>query len=339
MAVDVPTTYRSEWSLFADWCAAFERESLPADPRTVARFLMEENPSASRSVLRRRVAAINNVHRGAGYDEPGTVTAVRRLLSARRRDVELAHDRVRELPTSGWPAGLFGRRDALILWLVVIVGVPASKVGELRCGDITMTDDQMIQIGGGHDIELPADPGDPFGLLPVWRRWAQLRNILAVRPSSASVVKPLTSAAPVSYDARPSLAAPPYPPRPDYVLLPAFDQWGNLLAPPTDDETGMTGRAVFDVVTMHLYGGGRGGRSREAWVQRILDRTKPPEPAPPVEELKTPRLADNYGHGIDARKAAVDDAFDGIDDVYADIDQRTADLLARTEKLLAEFGA
>lgn len=332
-----PTAYRGEWTLFTDWCSAFDVPSLPADPRTVAHFLLEENPSASRAVLRRRVAAINHMHRAAGELEPGTVTAVRRLISARRRDVELAYERARELPTSGWPGGLFGRRDALILWLAVIVGIPTSKIGELRCGDITVTDGDELRIGGGHDVYIRIDPDDPFGLLPVWRRWAQLRNQLAVRPAAATLVTPLTEAQPVSREARPSLSRPPAPPRPNYALIPAFDQWGNLIADVGDDETGLTGKAVIDVINTHLYRGGRGPRSRDQWVQRILDRTKPEEPDRPVEVPKPPPLPDRYGHGIEARKSA-EHAFDGIGDVYADIDKRTADLLERTERLLAEFG-
>lgn len=337
--VAVPATYRGEWSLFLDWCAAFDVPALPADTRVVAHFLLEENPTASRAVLRRRVAAINHAHRAGGYPPPGTVTAVRRLLSTRRRDIMLARTRVRELPTSGWPAGLFGRRDALILWLTVIAGIPGPAIGNLRCGDITMADEATIRIGGGHEVDIRVDPDDAFGFLPVWRRWAQLRDQLAVRPAAAALVKPLTDARPVPADARPSLAQPPDPARPDYVLLPSFDQWGNLIAAPGDNSTGMTGRAVLDVVTAHLYRGGRGGRSRQDWVRRVLDRTTTRESDDElsVQVDEPDALPDSHDLGVRARRTAME-TFDDIDEVYSDIDQRTADLLARTEALLEQFG-
>lgn len=328
----VPETYRGEWSLFVDWCSAMDVNALPAEPVTVARFLMWENPHASRAVLRRRVSAINHAHRVSGHLEPGTVTAVRRLLSARRRDATLARERVRELPTTGWPAGLFGRRDALILWLAVIVGVPGADIGGLRCADLTC-DGTTVRIGGGHDVVVTVDPDDPFGLLPVWRRWAQLRDRLAVRPGPAALVKSLTAAQPIPAGARPSLAALPAPPRPEFALVPAFDRWGNLAAAPGADDQGMTGQAVADVIATHLYGGGRGDLSRTDWVEGVLERTRPtaPEQQPAVEPL-----ADHYRDGVTARHSA-HDALADMDMTYADIDRRTEELLARTEALLAEF--
>lgn len=332
--VEVPATYRGQWRLFADWCAAMDLSALPAHPVTVARFLHQEDPHASQAVLRRRVSAINHVHRAAGHSEPGTVTAVRRLLSVRRRDTEMALERIGELPTAGWVAGLFGRRDALILWLAVVVGVPVGEIGELRCGDIT-SDGRMVVIGGPHQVQIAVDPDDPFGLLPVWQRWAQLRDRLAVRPAAAVLVKPLSAAQQVSPTARPATSAPAPSPRPGFALFPPFDRWGNLVAPNGDDEAGMTGQAVADVITTHLYGAGRGDLTRTAMVERLLARSDGPvEPEPE----QTPRpLPDDYGRGVAARLAAADE-FEGVDGTFAEIDRRTEDLLARTEALLAEFG-
>lgn len=331
-----PATYRGEWTLFADWCQALGHSALPATPIIVADFLMHENPDASKAVLRRRVAAINHVHRTAGHPEPGTVTAVRRLLWSRRRDSALARSRIRELPTVGWPAGLFGRRDALILWLAVLIGIPGSALGDLRCADLTC-DGRTVVIGGGHDVHIAVDPDDPFGLLPVWRRWAQLRDRLAVRPGPAVLVKPLTAATPVTAGARPAVTSAPPAPRPGYALLPSFDRWGNLIAAPGHDEAGMTGQAVADVITTHLYGAGRGDLSRTTWVDRILERGRPAPPEPETADVVPDPLPDHHGAGAIARKEALAELED-IDETFADIDRRTADILARTEALLSEFG-
>ncbi|WP_155832261.1 hypothetical protein [Gordonia alkanivorans] len=333
-----PAILRGEWSLFADWCGAFERQSLPASPVTVAMFLATENPNASRDVLRRRVSAINRVHYDHGYSAPGTATAVRRLLSLRDRHANIAHERIRELPTTGWPAGLFGRRDALVLWLVCRVGIAGNAVGELRCGDLTMPRTGVIAIGGGHDIEIAADPDDPFGLLPVWKRWAKIRDILATRPGPTPLVKPLTAAKPVDPRSKPALDPPPMPNQPGYALLPAFDRWGNLQSLPGHDDEGISGVAAASIVQTHVHGIGRGVTTRDAWVKRIIDRdaehrTQFVTP-PPVEVAPLP---DRHAEATAARHRARE-VFDGIDDAFDDIDRRTADLLARTEALLANIG-
>lgn len=108
------TAHRGHWQLFVDWCTAVDAAPLPAATPTVARFLDFE-PELSKATLRRRVSAINTAHRTAGYAPPGTVTAIRTLLSARDRHAATVFEVIGRLPVSGWPTGLFGRRDALLL--------------------------------------------------------------------------------------------------------------------------------------------------------------------------------------------------------------------------------
>ena len=337
MSAQVPATYRSEWSLFVDWCAAFDLNALPASPVTVARFLAEENPHASRRVRRRRVSAINAVHRAAGWTAPGTATAVRRVLSTRDRHTAAAAARLRELPVTGWPAGLFGRRDALVLWLVCIAGLPATAIGGLRCADLTLAAPDTVLIGAGHHIEILVDPADPFGLLPVWTRWMRVRNLMARYPGTTTLVGPLTTARPVDPQQTPSLVPPPAPQKPEAALIPALDQWGHQQTLPGHDTQGLSGSAVTALITAHLRGHTRGTTARDAWVVHVLDRTRTPEAeaAEPDLEASDP-LPDRHLAGVQARRQAIA-VFDGIDDTFADIDRRTAELLARTERLLTDL--
>lgn len=333
MTVDMPDTYRSEWALFVDWCAAFDVPSLPASPVTVAQFLAGENPHASRAVWRRRASAINAAHRAAQLPAPGTSTAVRLLLSTRQRHTDIARQRIRELPVTGWPAGLFGRRDALVLWLVVVAGLPASSVGQLRCRDITMPTVTTVRIGADHHVDVPVDADDPFGLLPVWKRWMRIRNLMATRPGTTPLVRPLTNAKPVDLTQPPSLQPPPPPARPDYALIPALDQWGNQQALPGHDDEGLSGSAVIAVVRTRLDGQRRGITSRDRWVEGVLERTTP-EGVDTPEPIVVPALPDRHHDGVEARRKAMN-VFDGIDDTFADIDRRTAELLERTEQILS----
>lgn len=94
--------YRSDWALFAAWCAEAGYRPLPASPATVAAFLtlLAERGWApggkagaarplSRATIGRRLAAIVFAHRAAGLDPPTAGADAARLdkaLRAIRRD-------------------------------------------------------------------------------------------------------------------------------------------------------------------------------------------------------------------------------------------------------------
>jgi hypothetical protein len=326
----LPRSYRGEWRLFTDWCTAFDVEPLASSAVTVARFLAFE-PKLSRAAARRRVSAINTAHRLAGASPPGTVTAVRALLSARDRHRDAATAVMPRLPVSGWPAGLFGRRDVLILTLVCHLGIPVTDVGDLRCGDVTINPaTTTVHIGRHHQITAAAEADRPFGVYGVWQRWAAVRELTLRRPSPIAW-------SPILYDAPTKPAAPhavsvlEYTDR-DAALLPAFDRWGNPTAPIGDTTTGLSPRAVSAILRTHLQTPGRPVTDRSRWANTIRDRRTPPqemifEPPPVVE------LADTYADGIDARRRAATELGD-LDDVFTALDHQMAALLHRTEQLL-----
>ncbi len=118
LGLRIPSRYRHDWALFADWCSAADHRPIPATPETLALFL-HEHPAAV-ATQRRRLSAINAVHTRHGYPAPGRTEAVRRHLDAARAErfdrlSRLLLQRAAQLPTTGWPSGLFGRRDALLL--------------------------------------------------------------------------------------------------------------------------------------------------------------------------------------------------------------------------------
>ena len=198
----LPASHRGDWRLFTEWCLAFDARALPASPAAIARFLDFE-PGRSRATLRRRVTAINSAHRIAGHTPSGTVTAVRALLSERDRHAEAARQVIARLPVSGWPIGLFGRRDALLLMLVCHFGIPVGEVGQVRCGDITVdVATSTLRIGQGHQMAIPLDAAEPYGPYAVWKRWAAVRDLTLRRPSP-------TLWAPALHQAPARAAAPP----------------------------------------------------------------------------------------------------------------------------------
>ena len=136
-------TYAPDWALFTDWCAATDTTALPADPRTVVDFLT--GCPAAPATQRCRVAAIDYRHVGAGYPRPGESAVVRaavgrpigRPFQPTERDAVDAA--LRGLPSHGWTAGMFGRRDRCLLVLSQLAGVPYRHLAHLTGGDIYMT--------------------------------------------------------------------------------------------------------------------------------------------------------------------------------------------------------
>ena len=120
-------TYRQDWALFTDWCAATGSRDLPAAPDTVLRFLID--CPATRSTQRCRVAAIDHHHAGAGLAKPGEFPAVRTALGrpvGDRPAAPVMPDQVAAalsgMPSHGWTQGMFGRRDRCLLVLSQIGG-------------------------------------------------------------------------------------------------------------------------------------------------------------------------------------------------------------------------
>ncbi|GBF17390.1 hypothetical protein Br6_04796 [Rhodococcus sp. Br-6] len=344
----VPRGYRYDWQLFVDWCAAVERASLPADPVTIAMYL-DENQAAV-ATQRVRLTAINGMHKRYGYPAPGTARAIRERLTRRasprpdRR--EAARRVVAALPTTGWPAGLFGRRDALMLVLSCYLDLSPTEIGRLRRSDVTF-DGETISIAGGHHITVPSDLDDPrAGVVPVYLRWARLQAYNDRYPSNRMVAESLIASAPVTDDTVVSTQLVPRI-RNDGPLIPPFDRWG--YAPLT--RAGLSRHAVASIVSAHLAGTASRRADRvvkhfdDGWSEAVDDVTTAvydessadsdvEDSVPEFVDYTPEELAAKYEAGIAARHAAANSMAD-LDDTFDEIDTRTAELLARTEALLA----
>lgn len=172
---------RHVWALFTDWCAATDQPPIPAPPQQLARFL-HDNPAVP-ATQRRRVSVINTVHRRQGHPAPGTDEAIRRALNTTRaarlqRRSALVAERLTQIPIAGWPAGLFGRRDALILALAA-AGVGFEQIARLRRRDVTATGDHSgsLLLSVDRDrIDLPESPEIP--LVSIYREWTEVLGFL-----------------------------------------------------------------------------------------------------------------------------------------------------------------
>src|SRR5664279_4117115 len=138
--------YASDWALFTDHCAVNSIQPLPADPQSVVDFL-QECPAAP-ATRRRRVAAIDHRHAGAGHPRPGESVAVRAALGRptgepfqpTKVEKDAVEAALRGLPSHGWTAGMFGRRDRCLVVLSQLAGVPYRHLATLPAGAISIAD-------------------------------------------------------------------------------------------------------------------------------------------------------------------------------------------------------
>ncbi|WP_307090994.1 hypothetical protein [Rhodococcus sp. SORGH_AS_0301] len=320
----VPGRSRYEWSLFADWCAAAEVSALPASPLTVAVFLAE-NP-AGNAAQRWRVAVVNRVHTAAGHPAPGTVTAIRLQLNRARTDRaavlrERAAPIIAALPVAGWPTGMFGRRDTVILALHA-AGLRAVDISRLDRRDITIVGDG-VRIGGRHQLHLHAgvDGGEALiDYAAVWRRWEQVLRVVQEHPSTRVLEQHLRAGELPDPDDDGRGGSGP-------VVVP-IDRWGAVPIPPV----AMTPAAITSVMTSHLVG--TPARHRPLPV-RPGPRRSSAEPSV-VSGADDTGLSDTYAAGVAARSAA-HTALADVGDVLDKVEDRAEELLRRTLALLDDF--
>lgn len=319
----IPARYRHDWALFTDWCAAADHSPLPADADTLARFL-REHPAVV-ATQRRRISAINTVHTRHGYPPPGRSETVRRRLDTARAErldqlAALLHRRAAQLPTTGWPGGLFGRRDALLLTLAA-TGMPFAQLARLRRGDVTVDAGTLVATtDAGERFCLPPQSGSAESpAVAVYYRWAEILAFLDRYPNTDLLAQHLTDPVEIEQGALTDRQA-------RQPLLTPIDRWGHLSLMPQP----MTAQSIAALVRDHL--------AARVPVRALLplrkqrDRDDHPHAGGETGIELDPHY---YERGVAARRRD-HETLGGLDDVFDEIEDR-ADVLL--EELLTVLDA
>lgn len=143
--------YRSDWSIFVQWCLQHQQSALPTTPEILALFLSQQaSASINTSTLSRRCAAIRYAHLMAGHPTPTQHTTVSATLKGIRR----THGRApkRKTPTTAQklrlmlqqcPHSLSGLRDKALLLLGFSGAFRRSELVALEIRDLDFTEEGL----------------------------------------------------------------------------------------------------------------------------------------------------------------------------------------------------
>jgi hypothetical protein len=343
-----PAGYAYEWARFADWCAATDRTPLPAHPVTLAEFL-DEHPAPA-ATQRRRVAAITRTHTTHGHPSPARAAAIRALLrppppaDADAREAERTRRStvaalVADLPTNGWPHGLFGRRDGLLLVLTQLAQLSPTQVSRLgRCDLHTDPAGQLLITTGPWDTTaLPrmSDPRSCPGC--IYCRWAWIARMSDRYPSVRTLRDALRRSTPITAGSPHRCTTPIGPDAADTVLaarderplLTPIDSWGYQPLHPT----ALSPKAVSELTTAHLHGTAVPHRTLPPPVH-IDDGGAAAAPEPSPTPRPSPAQEAARAAALRARRQHDHERLTEASTALADIDDRIQDLLQRTLALL-----
>jgi len=228
--------YAADWTLFTDWSAATDHDPLIADAATISAFTTA--CPAAPATLRRRLAAIEHHHRAAGsemlWKASGSTVAAHLVRVREPLDPDLVATALRLLPSRGWTAGLFGRRDKALLALAASTRIPYRELAVMRVGQLDIVDGVAgvtDSAGEMHVIDAVADAVlcGPCALV----RWRRVIDV-EVTTISAARMRYLLKKAPVVTSTSRHVCRDPEPIDPKTVAVPLFppiNQWGHLPLP------------------------------------------------------------------------------------------------------------
>lgn len=187
--------YAADWKHFERWCGKSQSPACPAVPQTVALYLTALAATHKVATLTRRLSAISQAHRTAGFPSPTEDAGVRRLMAGIRRSRGTAAIAKRPLLVpdlqallAALPDNLLGLRDRSLLLLGFSGAFRRSELVALNAEDVLETGDGLVltlrrskvdQDAAGRPVAIPR--GREAATCPVQAltRWREAAGIAA----------------------------------------------------------------------------------------------------------------------------------------------------------------
>ena len=170
-AANTRRAYRADWRHFTTWCAGRHLTPLPATSETVAVYLADLAGHYKTATITRRLSAIAQAHKTAGFASPTTDPAVRQVAAGIRRRHGTRQQGKEAAVTADLRAmvgtlddSLPGRRDRALLLLGFAGAFRRSELVALNVSDVNRTRDGLVVIvrrgktdqeGAGRQIGIP----------------------------------------------------------------------------------------------------------------------------------------------------------------------------------------
>ena len=187
--------YRSDWAHFVVWCAGRGATSLPANPETVALYLVALAATYRPATITRRLTSIAKAHAAAGHPNPATTDhiVVAETLQGIRRTLGTAQPGKTPLLTADLiqvlahlPAGRNGVRDRALLLVGYTGGLRRSELAALTVDDLAWKDEGAVltlrrsktdQEGQGRQVAIPRGAHAATCPVSALRRWLEAGSI------------------------------------------------------------------------------------------------------------------------------------------------------------------
>lgn len=143
--------YRTDWNDFAGWCAGQGLDALPAEPGTVALFLVDRAETLKIATLERRLAAIAFSHRENGHAFDMKHPSLARVWQGIRRErgtkrhgkaAVMTEEIIRMV--ENLPDNLLGIRDRAMLLVGFAGAFRRSELVGLETSDFQFTQDGVV---------------------------------------------------------------------------------------------------------------------------------------------------------------------------------------------------
>ena len=146
--------YRSDVADFRAWCTSRGLEPLPATPQTLALYLTAQAETGRKiATIRRRVAAIGDLHTTAGFENPAGAKVVREIVrgiarekgTAPRKKAALTVDGLRAALRPVDAADLRALRDRALLLVGFHGALRRSEIAALQWQDFDFERQQLLE--------------------------------------------------------------------------------------------------------------------------------------------------------------------------------------------------
>lgn len=199
-------SYLADWKDFDYWCLTKNNRSLPASAETVVNYINDLADHAGANTIARRLSAISENHRAAGYisDNPILSPLVKSSLAAIKREKGVVQhpkeplllEDLSRLTSYFAPFGITGIRDKALLFLGFSGAFRRSELVALQYDDLTFSAEGVTirikrskgdQEGSGEMIAIPYRDDPELCAVTALERWLRYAPI-----TSGAIFRPIS---------------------------------------------------------------------------------------------------------------------------------------------------